>query len=363
MMRGTKRFRVAAAALLAALLACTACDGGSGDGAIPLDQLWNRWIEVRCGVVHRCPYFGVMIPPVYAGSSVAECVSALNTDLAMAGIEDPMWDLRDAVARGTVRYDGNAARTCFDRAAGMSCEQIDREPPAECELVFVGTVAPGGQCTEEEECLNGWCDTGSACPGRCVAYRRVGESCTGSGERCEPNTDCDDSGRCATEPPRQYAGEGQTCGGGIGHWCGYGLYCGEAGTCVRLPPIMSEGQTCGDWIGYCNPALACHEGTCRRLPATVGAECAEETLPCALARNLVCDPSTSRCIAIPGAGEPCLAGSYCGPGTFCGGDRTCRATLADGASCTDDDQCSSGNCTAAGACGPRDPCGDELPSI
>ncbi len=357
MTKGTKRNRGPAAAILAAFLASTGCDDGGGGGPIPLDQLWRRWIEVQCSMVHRCPYAaeGVgVIPPAYAGSSAAECVSIINTVFTVFAGEDPMWELHDAVDRGTVRYDGNAARACIDYAAGMSCDQLQEEP-AECERVFVGTVSPGGQCVVDLECLRGWCDTEAACPGRCVAYRRAGESCTGSTELCEPNTYCDDTGRCA-EP--QYVGEGQTCGYDIG-WCSYGLGCGEAGTCVRLPPLTSEGQACGDATGFCNPGLACHEGTCRRPPATVGAACHAETLPCAFARNLICDPSTARCVAIPGAGEPCVMGFVCGGGTFCGDDRTCRARLADGAPCTGDDQCSSRNCTDAGACGPWDPCEEE----
>lgn len=341
-----------AATFAAALLVTLA---GCGDGAIPLDRLEDEMARAICAAYDRCPLLvGRLDDEAWLlGSSTAECVANLEM-LAAFWLDVLRSRGRLAVEKGTAKYDGAAARACLDAFARASCEEIskmDALVPV-CPDIFQGTVPVGGSCRINEECNGGWCDAEphEKCPGICVAWLATGEDCSGSWDRrCAPGLWCDPNLFRCTE--RSSAAEGESCAGEVG--CAYGLTCDEGTSLCRPLKLVGEGEVCGNGA-LCDRGLRCFSAadkqTCKRVSVghTEGAACWPEMYDaaCDLTDGLFCDPYKSRCVLLPGAGEPCLYGEVCDPWqAFCDeATGTCREMLPSGAPCTSWRQCRSHWC-------------------
>lgn len=152
---------------------------------------------------------------------------------------------------------------------------------------------------------------GSALGGACFAAI---EPAVESGGKCETDSHCRDIN--------------QRC---IGAGCD--RTCQTAG---------GDGQPCrptGAGTGSCNPGLICDTtGKCSRGGGT-GADCSV-TLPCD--PDNFCDMNTDKCVALPGAGAMCRAGTpACNEGSTCVLN-TCTAKLGTGQACISSLQCAPG---------------------
>lgn len=69
-------------------------------------------------------------------------------------------------------------------------------------------------------------------------------------------------------------------------------------------------------------------------------------------QDLFCDITAQKCLALPGAGSPCLARA-CAKGNWCdtsgSAAGTCEAAKASGRACQNRDECQSGSCDS-GVC-------------
>ncbi len=103
-------------------------------------------------------------------------------------------NLQVDIDNGIISFDEDAAGTCLDAFDSLlgSCEvNFDtaflRRLNEACDGVFVGTVATGGVCIEDEQCAGAAanCETncsGQCCEGTCLAEEpevlaEIGESC------------------------------------------------------------------------------------------------------------------------------------------------------------------------------------------
>jgi hypothetical protein len=287
---------------------------------------------------------------------------------------DDVDDLIGFVRAGSIRFDGVAARTCLDQVAAR-CASTNSQVNQLCRRAFVGTVAIGGGCWRNQQCVEGaWCDHGSAgaqaCPGACRAQLAAGAMCV-TARQClgwgEGNATCV-SGRCATAREGSPAAEGQPCGEVPGAdmsvtrtACATGLAC-RSSVCRRP---LAVGAPCDQRMDVCPPGTACVV-----RPGTTAPTCAAAAdivrnapgLACNPARNafplcnptarLTCNAATMTCEALgngalgarcPPGGE--LNAATCDPGLRCDAmSSTCVARLAVGAASMRYDDCLSGDC-------------------
>lgn len=312
-------------AFIAMLAAC----GGDGGGPIDIDELEPAVVNAICNLYVNC---GLV-------EDQATCKS-LYTDVEVDE------DLIAAVKAGKVIYHPDKARECLNSVWG-SCERntLEGEQSPACDETFEGTVAAGGGCAMDEECISQNCEvpgcTEACCQGTCVGDAppvrpRAGETCDPDGIDCTESF-CDVTTMICTA----YRATGQPCESSSE--CASGVCSNQM--CTALP---GPNEACSSSIGF---------GLCNEL----GYHCSATTMTC-VAYGLTGDPCTTdadcspvyqcgangTCELGPTLGEPCGTGpgesecvdrSYCEETTM-----TCTAPIADGGLCGSDSQCASGNC-------------------
>ncbi len=341
--------------------------GGGGGGSVTIDELPAGFAGAMCAALDEC--MGALVDVFLGGN---DCVTQFQN-----GFEDAAFqNLKDAIDAGRVVYDPAKAGDCIDAIEALGCGALGNQLPDVCEEALAGTVAEGGDCGLDQECVgDAFCDrAGDACPGTCTARSAAGAEC-GSDDHCQSGLVCGDSSRCV-EP----AGPGETCEGASAPDCEVGLLCigsdGDTpGTCRGIDEVLvgDAGDACDFESGMlCREGLSC---VVQGFTPGVGPEltCAAEVGAGAACRVGVPDQCPAgqycagtdlmtlmfegTCAPLPGDGEPCaggLLGAGCAGGHACIED-TCRLIQRNGGSCTDDGQCYSGNCEG-GACVPDAAC-------
>lgn len=260
------------------LVLVTAC----GDGYLAIGDYPAARLGVLCDYFIRCG----AIP------TIEEC---------RATQPEPRFGsaLLAAVDAGTVRWHGDAAHDCLDRADEWSCDRTSETfRTFDCEPFFTGTLGDGESCAIGIECMSNECWTESCTEACCIGYcvgdappvvGKIGEVCRLSS--CEPGARC------------------------------------ESSVCVAL---SDEGESCGMYAdNECAYGLACIDGTCA-APDYNGEPCSESS--CAMIGELcgvhgVCEPSGR-------IGYPCSDDSHCGVNYLCGSDARCKPAPSIGQNCS-----------------------------
>jgi hypothetical protein len=347
-------------------------------GIVDYDDFWE------CAMLVACTVFSECIGP---SLEIEDCLGAGNDlnlfDNYPVVVTEALFT--EAIAAGTMTYDGTAAGACFEDVLDFECYELfsDGGPFDDCNI-FNGQVNPNGNCFHEEECAGNGADCqqnqcgGSqdvCCVGQCQAAVPVGGSCNMAD--CEPGAFCR-QGICQ-------AGEaGDQCDGD--YQCDEDHYCNGNGLCTADLPsggVCTDDDECsvpqlclGDdlpnsTMGNCGDAFdigdSCDSfclsfftthcaqpnpnalGTCQANP-TEGEPC----LPngsCG-AYFLECNTTTNLCEELPDIGEPCGQNiGQCGIFTFCSTEinqnptGVCTAPQGTGSQCGWSSHCASGLCT------------------
>jgi hypothetical protein len=206
------------------------------------------------------------------------------------------------------------------------------------------------------------CETGLAClAGKCQALSGAGEGCDRE-EKCAPelrcvagkcvaplglHSPCVDALECApglvcSGDANKECSEPSATGCSASDGCGYAAVCAQPRVCS---PRLAKNAPCTS-DRACAASLYCDSvtGTCLERPG-LDAACGNG-LNCA--EGLGCDPSGAqdpKCLALPGAGQPCALGAagplLCAQGLGCT-DGLCGALPGEGAACTSDNRCAEG---------------------
>jgi len=273
--------------------------------------------------------------------------------------------LTDHIGDGTVVLGDPAAfAACAAYLDGLTCADIvagaDLSP---CDGVLVGTVALGGDCNTDDQCVgDAYCAAGDPC-GTCTAQAADGDPCT-RGAECLGGT-CLDAGECGKP-----GGPGEACA--TGDQCQSGLIC-DATTHCTAPVIgddctPSAPATCGfpESNLYCNPT----SNQCA-LRADVDQAC-NSVWACDVVNWEWCDSGGTGTCQPPtprADGESCglLTGERCGPGLRCTdlGGGTCFDPRSETQACDPGNDpttaceafltCTGGTCeypTPTGSCPP-----------
>jgi hypothetical protein len=316
-----------------AVLAVVAACGGDGDGGpVGYDDLPGAVISAYCNVYVSC---GLV-------DDFATCQN-LKLDVEFDAA------IGAAIDAGLVIYHADQAGACLAGISSSTCERnrLFENQPEACNLTFEGTVAGGGECGIDEECISQQCDVPSCpdacCKGTCIGDVResrphVGDACGRTGTVNCVDSFCDSTTHVGTA----YLALGTACQGS--DECITGI-CN--GVCTALP---DTGETC-------SPGT---QQACRNI----GNTCSTTTMKCvafglsgdACTGNAECSPiykcgTSGTCVLGPRTGEPCGAGpGNCVDTSFCNTSGICQAPQPDGAMCTSNSQCVHDCDTATNTC-------------
>jgi len=323
-------------ALLGLLLVagCPAPKGGGGSGSPPtLENLGTAYVAAFCAYESRC---GLIPDQTFCESSMSAAMSG------QSGFNSFPATIAAAQA-GKSQFNATAASQCLNYLAAMPCTESLSSTPAACVSMFTGTVAAGGNCITDTECVSGdlcnQADGGTGCAGTCGAL--PAGACTSSsqcagGQVCDSNTN-----QCITPLPAGAAG--QPCG--TNPTCQSGLYCGEsengssyscqpmgASGAACIPSFGSGGNSCGTGL-ICVPSSDLSSATCM-APATLGQPCTTLYQCGGSESTLICG-SSKTCVALPSSG-PCIQGNCNMIYAYCdttASPPTCTPYTAVGGSC------------------------------
>ena len=193
----------------------------------------------------------------------ATCVST-RTDSCMAALDAPSSGSTPSTKEG-----------CAKDTPGESCvDFIDQTDTGAC-VTPAGSLDDGAACGTSAQCTSAWCAVAStAVCGTCTAPPKAGDSCAASG----------------------FCPSGLTCNTNT-HLCQAPVQVGGA---------CSTDAVCDTFLGCDDGGTGSGNGTCKALPATLGAAC-DPNLGCDVLRGFLCYPPANTCglIAFAGSGEPC----------------------------------------------------------
>ena len=261
---------------------------------------------------------------------------------------------------------------CFEQLAATTRDptaQDRRTAPIVCAETFRGTVAGGGVCHLDAECISQTCnvtsctDQSQCCPGMCVGDTppthqpaAIGQPCSvESHDPCVVGAYCTTNNQCAMLQP-----EGTGCF--TNDQCDYGLGSTHSTseptlTCEVLPApgqpctdvCRDEGTTCGDPVPDCGAGGFALPGTTCVPVGTTGASCNVAT-DCSPFYQ--CDPVLHQCSATARLGQSSLDTTCFDADAYCDqASTTCMQLQDNGSPCLSDPQCKSGQCTTTGAIG------------
>jgi Dickkopf N-terminal cysteine-rich region len=291
------------------------------------DQLATRWCErqLRCGEIG-------------ASESNTHC----SVSLALLLTERGAVDVPTAIGDGREKLHPDNAAWCLDAVAHAPCDPVTGTAAIvdKCSGVVTGTVANGGTCWGNDECIGGVC-VAPDCGGTCTGYAPPGAPCVESGGT--PDVTCDPSVHyCADDGTCHHKGsEGAACSDDVQCLFDFTCVVGKCGTSARV----QQGNVCGSNQPPCEDALYCDEnGTCQPLVAD-GAPCAKAD---ACQVGMTCQSGV--CAPWLDVGGACVAGPAA-IASGCPATQTCTAgacAVAPGvkagplAQCASDADCADG---------------------
>ncbi len=281
-----------------------------------------------------------------AGGPQAGWAAYFPADLTCARIEK-------SVSLGQEDFDGSKVQDCIQGLTQTSCsvyaQVFGRILAGEFDFywltcpAFAPRVTSGGACSFDWDCVGGWCDTHSTCPGVCTSLKQPNTAC-GPGDRCVAGTTCA-SAECVG-----YAGSGAPCGGANPPCEPSQLYCGPSSTCIprQTSGSCTSGSQCALKYDCVGPA-----GTTTCQPqAQESGDCSVESCElftyCSAVKKCRIWPSNGQlcnaiclaqccsallagtCSDCPPAGSHCNWFFDCPPLTYCASNQTCRPYICAG---------------------------------
>jgi hypothetical protein len=158
--------------------------GGSISGAIPLGALPVELGTVSCAKVYECCTTEEIAQNPFYGETEQECALTMAAFLSLA-----VGPIQTSIDAGRVQYDGDALAQCLSRYRALTCADLmaggadTADSLAGCERFLVPRVPLAGACTQDFECIEGYCDDTT-------------ETCAAL---LGPNAECSDDEECVSE--------------------------------------------------------------------------------------------------------------------------------------------------------------------
>jgi hypothetical protein len=328
--------------LVLALVMMGCGNDSSGGPYTPIEELGAQYQAALCTHLVAC-------------HEISDQATCLATNLySQTFFIDPQ--TIQLVLTGKVRYDGGTVAACLADLAAENCtiNGLDkRRSFAQCIFdVFRGSVAAGGVCSNNAECLSGSCNnpcsqSSACCTGTCnpgnppapLTPIAIGLTCpqgTGGFDACVDGAYCDPSTQICTalKPVGGSCNDASQCGDGLA--CTFTTGMGACATVPRLGEDCAMTGTCGDEGAYCDQQT--HTCTTVKLG---GGSCV--TAGCS--SLLFCDPQSQLCITYPAVGDSCGVSGRCNDvGAYCNNSQICSMPKPNGQACESQIDCTSQYC-------------------
>jgi hypothetical protein len=176
----------------AGLIALVGCGSVSG---IPIDETATRIADTVCPKAYMCCTADQLSGNSSAGTDVASCEAATAMNY-----RNILSTLQASVDAGRATYQSAQVDNCLNTIMNSDCATLDMTNHLAgipgCASFTTPLVAIGGTCTQNYECIDGWCSVPmNASSGTCTAFVPYGQSCTAAGgPSCGPNAVCDIEG-------------------------------------------------------------------------------------------------------------------------------------------------------------------------
>ena len=184
----------AACAGLVVLVGSPGCGGVSG---IPVDQTASRIANTICPKAWMCCTADQLAGNSAAGTSEQDCITQTTTSY-----QNQLSTLQLSVNQKRASYQSSKLDACLMTISDSDCATLDVTNHVAgipgCESFTTPLVPVGGACSQDYECINGWCNvptSSSYGDGVCAAFLPAGQSCAAAGgPSCGPNAVCDVEG-------------------------------------------------------------------------------------------------------------------------------------------------------------------------
>ncbi len=193
--------RIVSGAVGAGLVAVAAAMGGlSGCGnvsGIPVDQTATRIANAVCPKAWMCCTANQLSSNSAAGTSEQDCITQTTSSYKLQ-----LSTLQASVDQKRASYQSSKVDACLNEIQTSDCATLNVTNHIAgipgCESFTTPLVAVGGACSEDYECIDGWCNVPASSnngDGVCAAFLAAGQSCaTGGGSSCGPHAVCDVEG-------------------------------------------------------------------------------------------------------------------------------------------------------------------------
>ncbi|RAL25016.1 hypothetical protein DL240_02040 [Lujinxingia litoralis] len=158
-----------------------------------LRQLSTEIQNARCQVTFGCCNTEQRLNEFGIDYSKEECEAGANSFPVEIGLSL----LNEAIARGRIEVDWEAAEMCVNAFRTQSCSAFTEDDPIRttfpgCAQMMVPQLEEGAECTLDEECITGYCQLNvldADSPDRCAQRPQEGDDC--SSNPCPSGMFCD----------------------------------------------------------------------------------------------------------------------------------------------------------------------------
>jgi hypothetical protein len=166
-------------------------------GGIPVDQTATRIANTICPKAWMCCTGDQLSSNSAAGISEQDCITQTT-----ASYKSQLSTLQFSVDQKRASYQSSKLDACLMTIQTSDCTALDVTNHVAgipgCESFTTPLVAVGGACSQDYECINGWCNvptTSNNGEGVCAAFVPAGGSCAvAGGASCGPSSVCDVEG-------------------------------------------------------------------------------------------------------------------------------------------------------------------------
>jgi uncharacterized protein (TIGR03382 family) len=179
--------------LVTLALLLTGCGGVSG---IPIDETSTRIADTVCPKAYMCCTSDQLaMNEAQAGTDVASCETATKQSY-----QSLLGTLQASMNQNRATYQSAEVDACLAKIMNSDCATLNVTSHVSgipgCESFTTPLVAKGNACSQNYECIEGWCNVpASGGDGVCEGFVPFGQSCAlAGGPSCGPNAVCDPEG-------------------------------------------------------------------------------------------------------------------------------------------------------------------------
>jgi hypothetical protein len=195
----TKTTRFVMASLLA--LPMAACDDVQAVPGLAPALAPKALAESICPAAYNCCATDQLMSNDQAGTDVATCETKTE-----AAFKAHVGNITASEKKGRVVYDGLKVQACVQFLKSASCADLTMTGhftglPA-CSSFITPLIPVGGDCSQDFECIDSFCDrTGVADgqDGKCRTFGKDGEACSAD-LHCASTLICDGTNHCVAKP-------------------------------------------------------------------------------------------------------------------------------------------------------------------